>query len=63
MKTEFDKILKEIRESRNRMSEKSGHNLVKFIDHLKSFNDKYSTQVKSYKNLKHLELKNNSSKL
>ena len=48
MKTDSDSVIREVRESRIRMSEQSGHDPFKFIEHLKTFNRKYATQVKRY---------------
>jgi hypothetical protein len=42
-------VIEEIREGRRRMSEQCGHDLAKYIELLKSFNDKYSTQVARYR--------------
>ena len=54
MKTDSDSVIREVRESRIHMSEKAGHDPVKFIEHLKSFNRKYATQVKRFKKRQYL---------
>ena len=42
----YQEMMESIRESRKRMSEACGHNSRKYIAYLKSFNTKYSDQVK-----------------
>jgi len=42
-------VIEEIRESRRRMSEQSGHDPAKYIAYLKTFNIKYSAQVEKYR--------------
>ena len=44
-----DDIIEEIRESRRRMSEQCGHDPVKLIEYLKTFNKKYAAQIKRYR--------------
>jgi hypothetical protein len=43
-----ENAIEEIRESRCRMSEQCGHDLGKYIEYLKTFNDRYSAQVAAY---------------
>jgi len=43
-------VIEEIRESRRRMSRQAGHDPAKYIEYLKTFNLKYSTQVEKYRN-------------
>lgn len=43
-----ENVIDEIRESRSRMSEQCGHDLAKYLEYLKTFNSKYSTQVAGY---------------
>lgn len=42
----YQELIESIRESRRRMSEACGHNSREYIAYLKSFNTKYSDQVK-----------------
>lgn len=42
-------VIEEIRQSRRRMSEQSGHDPAKYIEYLKTFNTKYSSQVEKYR--------------
>ena len=56
MKTDSDTVIKEIRESRRHMSEQSGHDPGKYIEHLKTFNRKYATQIEQYQKLRRLSL-------
>lgn len=48
MKNDRD-VIKEIRESRLRMSQQCNHNPLKYIDYLKTFNSRYSIQVGRYR--------------
>lgn len=47
----YHKMIESIRESRELMSEACDHNSDKYIAYLKSFNTKYSSQVKSFQEL------------
>ena len=51
MRTDSDDVIEEIRQSRKRMSEQSGHDPGKYIDLLKTLNRKYATQVKRFQKL------------
>lgn len=44
-----ESVIEEIRQSRRRMSEQCGHNPAKYIDLLKTFNDKYATQIERFR--------------
>ncbi len=46
---EYENALDEIRESRRRMSEQCGNDPAKFIEYLKTFNEKYSIPVERYR--------------
>ena len=48
MKT-VEAVIKEIRESRIRMSRECGHDPAKLIAHLQQFNRKYASQVREYR--------------
>ena len=47
----YHELIKSIRESREIMSEACDHNSDKYIAYLKSFNTKYSDQVKLFQEL------------
>lgn len=47
----YRELIKSIRESREIMSEACDHNSDKYIAYLKSFNTKYSDQVKLFQEL------------
>ncbi|MBI4556612.1 MAG: hypothetical protein HY706_03445 [Candidatus Hydrogenedentes bacterium] len=51
MSTDCDTVIEEIRESRRRMSEQSGHDVGKFIDELKQLNGKYAVQIGRFQKL------------
>jgi len=42
-------IIEEIRESRRRMSKECGHDPARYVEHLKTFNQKYVAQVDRYR--------------
>lgn len=42
-------IIEEIRESRRRMSADCGHDVAKYVEQLKRFNQKFSQQVEEYR--------------
>jgi len=50
--TEMDNIIEEIRRSRTRMSEECGHDLHRYLKHLKTFNKRYAAQVEKYRKLR-----------
>lgn len=47
----YHELIESIRNSRKLMSEACDHNSDKYIAYLKSFNTKYSDQVKSFQEL------------
>ena len=47
--TTAEQVIEEIRESRIRMSDECGNDPAKYIAYLKEFNDKYSAEVKAYR--------------
>jgi len=47
----YHELIESIRESRKLMSEACDHNSEKYIAYLKSFNTKYSDQVKLFQEL------------
>lgn len=49
--SEADTIIEEIRRSRSRMSEECGHNVDKYFEYLREFNERYNKQVKKYREL------------
>jgi hypothetical protein len=44
-----ERIIEEIRESRRIMSKQCGHEPGKYVEYLKTFNQKYSAQVNRYR--------------
>jgi len=44
-----ESVIEEIRESRRRMSEQCGHDPARYIELLKSLNNKYPAQVERYR--------------
>jgi len=47
--TKIDEIIEEIRRSRLRMSREAGHDVARYIQHLKPFNETYRDQVSAYR--------------
>ena len=47
--TTVEQVIEEIRESRRKMSAECGHDPARYIAYLKGFNDKYSAEVKAYR--------------
>ncbi len=47
--SDVDTIIEEIR--RSRMSEECGHNVNEYFEYLREFNERYSKQVKKYREL------------
>ena len=42
-------VIEEIRESRRRMSKDCGHDPARYVEHLRTFNQKYVAQVDRYR--------------
>ncbi len=47
--TTAEQVIEEIRESRRKMSADCGHDPARCVAYLKEFNDKYSAEVKAYR--------------
>ena len=50
--TEADRVIDEIRRSRCRMSEECGHDVMRLVEMLQEYNQRYAAQVRRYKELR-----------
>jgi len=48
----YQEMIQSVRESRMRMSKECNHDSVRYIAYLKTFNGKYSEQIKSFQKLR-----------
>ncbi|HIJ73480.1 MAG TPA: hypothetical protein HPP83_05190 [Candidatus Hydrogenedentes bacterium] len=56
--TEDERIIEEIRRSRWRMSEECGHDVHRYIEHVKRFNDRYAAEVDAFRQLRGASARN-----
>lgn len=50
--TEIDHVIEETRRRRRRMSEQCGHDVRRYLEHLKGFNTRCAAQVERYRKFK-----------
>jgi hypothetical protein len=50
--TATEEAIREIRESRCRMSAECGHDMRKYVERLKLYNEKYAVEVERYREAK-----------